>query len=44
MWFVWTPNSWGGHGQGKISEEALVVHFENGAEAAIPQQRLLKPT
>jgi hypothetical protein len=41
MW-VWTPNSWGGAGQGRISYNGLVTLFDGGAEAAIPDVRLLQ--
>ena len=38
---VWTPNSWGGSGQGWLRYGGLITLFEGGAEAAIPTGRLL---
>jgi hypothetical protein len=38
---VWTPNSWGGAGQGRISRAGLVTLFERGADAAFPVHRNL---
>lgn len=40
--YAWTPNSWGGHGQGRLTETSITTLFANGAEAAIPTNRLLQ--
>lgn len=41
---VWTPNSWGGSGQGELSHASLVTLFANGAEAGFPVWRRLAPS
>lgn len=40
---VWTPNSWGGEGQGWIKRADLVALLENDGEACVPVVRNRKP-
>jgi hypothetical protein len=40
---VWTPNSWGGEGQGWLTERSLITLFRAGAEAGLPVDRRPRP-
>lgn len=37
---LWTPNSWGGHGQGWVRRSDVELLMGSGGEACIPMQRL----
>jgi hypothetical protein len=40
---AWTPNSWGGEGQGWLTEASLISLFRAGAEAGLPVDRRPRP-
>ena len=41
---VWTPNSWGGAGQGWITLDSVQRLLDGDGDAAIPTNRRLQPT